>query len=144
MTRKTTTKTEPELEMVRRIAPWGAPALVVAFLAAWALGGLGAGWSAAIGIAVVTLNLVAHGLSMAWAGRVSLTAVYAVGLGGFVVRMAVIVGVMFALNGFDWFSPVAFGLAVVPATIALLAYEMKLMSSGVGRELWLPKESATR
>jgi len=139
-----TRQPEPELQLVRRIAPWGAPATVAAFGVGFALGGAGPAWSAAIGTAVVTLNLVVHGLSMARAARISLVAVYAAGLGGFVVRMAVIVGLMFALNGLAWFSPLAFGLAVVPATIALLVVEMKLMASGVGRELWLPGESATR
>ena len=139
-----TPRTEPELQLVRRVAPWGLPAAAVAFAAGWAVAGLDAGWSAAIGIAVVTLNLVAHGVSMARAARISLIAIYAVGLGGFVVRMGVIVAAMFVLNGFAFFSPLAFGLAVLPATIALLAYEMKLMASGLGRELWLPQESATR
>ncbi|MCA1727619.1 MAG: hypothetical protein LC722_08230 [Actinobacteria bacterium] len=139
-----TSPTEPEMQFVRRIAPWGAPTAAVAFLFGWALGGIGAGWSAGIGVAVVTLNLIAHGLSMAWAGRTSLTAIYAVGLGGFVVRLGVIVAIMFALKQFAFFSPVAFGLAVVPATIALLVWELKLTASGVGRELVLPTESATR
>jgi hypothetical protein len=139
-----TRRREPELELVRRVAPWGAPAAVLAFAAGGLIGGWGAGWSAAIGIAVVTLNLVAHGLSMAWAGRTSLTAVYAVGLGGFLVRMAVIVALLFALDRFAFFSPLAFGLAVFPATIVMLAAEMKLMAAGSGRELWLPKESTTR
>ncbi len=139
-----TRQPEPELQLVRTIAPWGAPATAVAFGLGYVLGGAGAAWSAAIGTAVVTLNLVAHGLSMARAARISLVAVYAAGLGGFVVRMAVIVGLMFALNQLAWFSPLAFGLAVVPATMTLLVFEMKLMASGVGRELWLPPESATR
>jgi len=144
MTRPPEPEPEPELQLVRKIAPWGLPATAVAFAVGFLFGGAGAAWSAAIGTAVVTLNLVAHGLSMARAARVSLVAVYAVGLGGFVLRMAVIVALMFGLNAFGWFSPLAFGLAVVPATIALLTYEMKLMASGVGRELWLPRESATR
>jgi hypothetical protein len=50
----------------------------------------------------------------------------------------VIVAIMFALNGLDWFSPLAFGLAVVPATILLLAYEMRLIAGGLGQELQIP------
>ncbi len=139
MTRTTEPQTTaPELELIRRVAPLGVPAAAVAFLAGALIHGANAGWSAAIGVSIVTLNLVAHGLSMAWAARTSLTAVYAVGLGGFVVRLGAIVAIMFGLNRLAWFSPLAFGLAVVPTTILSLVYEMKLIASGVGRELQLP------
>jgi len=64
-------------------------------------------------------------------------ALAAVGMAGWVVRLALIVGLMFFLNGFHWFSPLAFGLAVVPATLLLLAYEMKVLAQGRGHELVL-------
>jgi hypothetical protein len=132
-----TERPEPEREMVRRAVPYGPPAAALALLIGALAGGWNVGWSAAIGIAIVTLNFVANGLSLAWAARVSLTALSAVALGGFVVRMAVILAVMFWLNRFAFFSPVAFGLAVVPATILLLVYEMKLLAGGLGRDLVL-------
>lgn len=137
-----TNSTEPEREMVRRIAPFGVPAAALALLLGTVLAGWGAGWSAAAGIAVVTLNLVASGLSMARAARISLTAVYGVAMVGFVVRLAVIVGIMAALNQVESFSPLAFGLAVVPATLLLLAFEMKLVAGGLGKELQIPPPPA--
>jgi hypothetical protein len=65
-------------------------------------------------------------------------------MAGFVVRMAVIVGIMAGLNQLSFFSPLAFGLAVVPATITLLVFEMKLLAGGLGQELQVasPRESA--
>lgn len=131
--------------MVRRALPFGPPAIVSALLAGAAAGGWNVGWSAAIGVAVVYVNFIVHGLSLARAARISLTALSAVAMGGFVVRLGVIVALMFALNAFRWFSPLAFGLAVVPATLLLLAYELKLMASGVTGELQIPPpESAAR
>ena len=65
-------------------------------------------------------------------------------MGGFVVRMALIVALMFLLNAFGWFSPVAFALAVVPATVVLLAFEMKLVAGGLGTELQLPARQLDR
>jgi len=131
-------RAEPEREMVRRVAPYGPPAIVLALF----VGGLAAGWnvglSAAIGVAIVMANFVVNGLSLARAARVSLTALSAVAMGGFVVRLGVIVAIMFLLDRFAFFSPLAFGLAVLPATILLLGFEMKLMAGGVGRELILP------
>ena len=103
---------EPEREMVRRVAPYGPPAILLAFVAGGFWAGWSVGWSAAIGVAIVAIN--------------------------FVVRLGVIVAIMFLLNRFSWFSPLAFGLAVVPTTILLLGFEMKLMAGGVGRDLVLP------
>jgi len=130
--------TEPELELVRRATPFGLPAAVLALVAGAAAGGWGTGWSAAIGIGVVTLNFAASGVSMARAATISLMALAAVGMVGWVVRLSLIVGLMFLLNGFGWFSPIAFGLAVVPATMLLIGYEMKLVAAGVGQQLVLP------
>jgi hypothetical protein len=127
---------EPERELVRRAAPFALPAAGLALLAGAAAGGWNVGWSAALGVAVVALNFVAAGLSLARAARISLTAIAAVVMGGFVVRMAAIVALMFLLDRFtSWFSPLAFGLAVVPATMLLLSYELRLLAAGVGREL---------
>jgi len=127
---------EPEREMIRRASPFAAPAFGLALLAGAALGGWDAGWSAAIGIGVVLANFLAHGLSLAWASRISPTMIFAVGVGGFGVRMAAIVAVMLGLDRLAWFSPLAFGAAIVPGTIALLAFEMKLLSGRMQADLW--------
>lgn len=134
----TTSAVEPERELVRRIAPFGLPAAILALVAGSLAGGWGVGWSATIGIAVVTVNFVANGLSLSRAARISLQALMAVALIGFVVRLGLILAFMFLLNHFAWFSPLAFGLAVVPATVMLLGFEMKLLSGGLGTELQIP------
>jgi len=131
-------KAEPEREMVRRVAPYGPPAILLALLIGGFAAGWNVGWSAAIGVAIVMANFVVNGLSLARAARISLTALSAVAMGGFVARLGVIVAIMFLLDQFAFFSPLAFGLAVLPATILLLGFEMKLMAGGVGRELNLP------
>src|ERR687885_461746 len=76
---------DPEREMVRRALPLGPPAIALALGIGWMAAGPGVGWSAALGIAVVWLNFIANGLSLARAARISLVTVFAVGLGGFVV-----------------------------------------------------------
>ena len=117
-------------------------ALPAAYLAGLALSGPGAAASAAIGVAVVFLNFAAHGLSLAWASTVSISVVHAVALIGPVVRIAVIVVLMFALNTLEWFSPLAFGLAAVPGTLLLLAYEARLTIRGLGSSLQIPADPA--
>jgi len=134
------TVTDPERVMVRRALPFGPPAIALAFGVGAVVGGWAAGWSAAIGATVVLLNFAGNGLSLAWAAKVSLTAYAAVVMGGFIVRLGIIVAIMAILNRFAFFSPLAFGLAVVPATILLLAFEIKMVAGPLGRELVLPKE----
>lgn len=127
---------EPEREILRRVLPFAVPSVALALLVGSAVNGWGVGWSAAIGVSVVVLNLVAHGLSVGWAARISPTMLFAVGLGGFVARLATILVVLILLNGLPWFSAVAFAAAVVPATIVLLIYEARLVSGRMQATLW--------
>jgi hypothetical protein len=126
----------PERELIRRIAPWSLPAAIVAFALGTWIGGTDAGWSATIAIAVVFANFVAHGWSLALAATISPTVLYAVGLGGFVVRLGIIVVVIALLDQTAWFSVAAFIAALVPTTIALLVVEMKLLSGRMQADLW--------
>jgi ATP synthase I chain len=136
---------EPERAIVRRVVPYGVAAALLALLVGSLAVDWGTGWSAAIGVLVVVTNTVANALMLSRAARISLTAYSAAVMGGFVVRLAVIVAIMFALNQLSWFSPLAFGLAVVPATLLLLAYEMRLVATGLGQELQIssPASSST-
>jgi hypothetical protein len=136
-----TTGPDPERELVRRAAPWA----VLAIALGLAIGTVARGWqvgaSAALGLLVVFLNFAVNGVALSRAARVSLTAYSAVVAGGLVVRLAAIVAAMIALSHLAWFSKVAFGLAVVPGTVALLALELRLYAQGVGRELVLPAKA---
>jgi hypothetical protein len=128
--------------MIRRAVVPGAIGVPVAFTIGSAVSGPSAGLSAAIGVVVVLANFAAHGWSLAWASRISIALVQAVALGGFVVRMGVILGVLFALDALAWFSPLAFGLAVVPGTLALLVFETRLAIRGMGAQLEIPADVA--
>ena len=129
-------RAEPERELVRRVSPFAVPALVLAFAVGALIGGADAGWSAAIAIASVYVNFVANAWSLAWAASVSTTLVSIVALGGYVVRLIVYTIALVLLNQLSWFSPVAFVLALVPAVIALLVYEAKLLSGRMQADLW--------
>jgi hypothetical protein len=135
---------EPERELIRRTLPFVIPAAVIAFLIGIAASSLGAGWSAALGIVIVAANFVASGLSIAWAARISPVALYAVGLGGFVIRLMVFVLILLALTRFGWFSAAAFTAAFVPATLGLLVFEMRFIASPkVQSDLWYFREQGS-
>ena len=122
--------------MIRRISPFALPVAIGAFALGTLIDGTDAGLSAAIAIAVVYLNFVAHASSLALAASISPTVLYAVGLGGFLVRLGVIVAVIALLQQTDWFSIVAFIAALIPSTVALLVVEMKLLSGRMQADLW--------
>ncbi len=126
----------PERELIRRIAPFTPVVMVAAFAVGAFFGGTDAGWSAAIAIAVVSANFVAHASSLSWAAAISPVALAAVGLGGFVIRLAAIVVIIALLNQLAWFSVVAFIAALVPATVVLLFVEMKMLSGRMQADLW--------
>ncbi len=129
--------TEPEKLVLRRVLPFAPVAIVVALILGTFFGDASDGWSAALGVVVVAVNLVAFAVSLSWASRISPEAIYVVGLGGFVMRLLVFVVLLVVLEGMTWFSPVAFVAAFVPATIALLAVELKILSSRrVQADLW--------
>ena len=132
----TTLMVEPERELARKVLRYVPLTLAVAFSLGMLVGGAGAGSSAAIGVAVVTANSAASALSIAWAAGVSTAVVFAVAMGGFFLRMTVIVIVLVGLNRLSWFSPMSFALSVVPVTIVLLAYETRTLSGRMQVDLW--------
>lgn len=128
---------EPEKETIRRVLPYVLPAAALALGVGRLMSGWPAGWSAAIGVGVVAGNMVAHGLSLAWAARISPAIMFAVGLGGFFVRLVVIVLMLVLLRTVPWFSAVAFAASVVPATLVLLVAEARILSGRMQADLWM-------
>jgi hypothetical protein len=139
---RTAEPARPERIMVRRAMVAGLVGAPVATAVAYLAGGGGAAASALIAVAVVVVNFAAHGLSLAWAAGVSITAVHAVALGGVVGRLGVIVALMVLLDRTAFFSPLAFGLTAVIGTLALLVYEARLVQRGLGGELQIPPDPA--
>jgi hypothetical protein len=60
-----------------------------------------------------------------------------VGLGGFVVRLAVIIATVAVLRELPWFSVTAFAASIVPGTLALLAFEAKHLGGRMQADLWM-------
>jgi len=135
------TSVEPEHLAIRRVLPLAPVAFVVAFVAGGVLGGSAAAWSAAIAVVIVTANFVANALSVAWAAHISPTILYAVAMGGFVVRLFVFTIALVLLNTLAWFSPVAFALTLVPATLGLLVVEARTLSGRVQADMWSFQET---
>lgn len=133
---------EPERMLLRRVLPFVAPAVLLAFVIGAVIGGPGVGASAAIGVAIVAANLTSNALATAWAAGISPVMLYGVALGGFFIRMVVLVVVLLILDPMSWFSATAFALAVIPTTIALLIFEAKALTGrAVQADLWYFRET---
>ena len=127
---------EPEREAIRRVLPLAPIALIVATVVAGLIGGTDAAWSAAIAVVIVFLNFVAAAVSVAWAARISPTILFAVALGGFVVRLMIYTIALVLLNTLEWFSPLAFALTLVPVTVGLLVIEARALSGRLQADMW--------
>ena len=132
---ETVTAAEPERELIRKLMPFAVAAVPVTFLLG-SIVGWRVGASAAIGAAIVAVYFVATAVSLAWAAKISPVIVFAVGLGGFVLRLIIFASLLVILRGFEWFSIKAFIAAFVPWTAALLIAEMKLLAGRMQAELW--------
>jgi hypothetical protein len=142
MTGNAAETTRPEHVMVRKGTVVGLVAAPVSFGFGVAAGGPDAGWSALLGTVVVVANFALHGMSLAWAAGISIPVLHVVALGGFALRMGIIVVVLVLLDRTAFFSPAAFGLAAVATLVALLGIEARLLTRGVGGALQVPPEPA--
>jgi hypothetical protein len=103
-----------------------APAVV---LVAGLLRGVDGAASAALGLAVVVVNFLVAAVSLEWGARRGGNALFAVALGGFLLRMVSIVVVLFAAEAlFGWADVVVLGLTLVFTHLGLLFWELRSVS----------------
>jgi hypothetical protein len=103
-----------------------APVIV---LVAGLLRGVDGAASAALGLAVVVVNFLVAAVSLEWGARRGGNALFAVALGGFLLRMVLIVVVLFAAEAlFGWADVVVLGLTLVFTHLGLLFWELRSVS----------------
>ena len=94
--------------------------------------GLVSGWdgtaSAAIAFGIVCLNFTLAALSVGWAAKISPEMVGGVALGGYVVRLGLILGALVLLRHMSWIVLPWLGFTLVGAHLALLFWEMRYVS----------------
>jgi membrane-bound ClpP family serine protease len=118
---------ELAFDMLKR-GVWFAPAILVLATLIW--GAQGAS-SAAVAIALVAVNLLLAALALSWAAKVSLTAIMAVSLGGFAVRMGLVCAVLFAVRDAAWVNMTALGITVIVTHLGLLFWELRYVSASL-------------
>ncbi|WP_420438731.1 ATP synthase subunit I [Candidatus Poriferisodalis sp.] len=111
-------------DMARR-SLWVFPAWIVVSGFVWGMGGA---LSSALGYALVIGNLAAAAALMAWGARTSPAALMGVTLGGFVVRLAVLAGIVLLAGQLSFFAPVPIAITILASHLGLLVWEIRYVS----------------
>ena len=115
---------EVALDIIRR-GLMVSPIIVIA-------AGLIQGWdgaaSAAIAIGIVIVNFLAAAAIMDRAAKSGPTALGAAALGGYIVRLGVILGALLLLRHVSWIDMPTLGIVLVGTHIGLLTWEAKHVS----------------
>jgi hypothetical protein len=114
-------------DMLKR-GVWFAPAVLLLATMVWGTEGAS---SAAVAIALVVVNLLLAAFALSWAAKVSLTAIMAVSLGGFAVRMGLVTAVLFAVRDATWIDMTALGITVLVTHLGLLFWELRYVSASL-------------
>ena len=118
---------ELAFDMLKR-GVWMAPLVLLLAAMVWGVEGAA---SALLAIALVSVNLVLAALALSWAAKVSLTAIMAVSLGGFAVRMGLVTAVLFAVRDASWVHMTALGITVLVTHLGLLFWELRYVSASL-------------
>jgi hypothetical protein len=118
---------ELAFDMLKR-GVWFAPAILLVSTMIWGTEGAA---SAAVAIAVVTVNLLLAAIALSWAAKISLTAIMAVALGGFAVRMGLVTAVLFSVRDASWINMMALAITVLVTHLGLLFWELRYVSASL-------------
>ena len=121
----------PETQIAFDMCRRAAKVIPVVIVVAGMIWGTDGAWSAAYGVAIVLVNLVASALALARAARISPTAIMAAALGGFLVRMTVVGVAVYLVKDADWVNLVALGITVLVTHLGLLFWELRYVSASL-------------
>ncbi|MGZ4678399.1 MAG: hypothetical protein ACXVJ7_07855 [Acidimicrobiia bacterium] len=121
-------RTSHEGLIARHLARHALLVAPVVVLLAGLVRGIDGGISGAIGLVLVAANFLAAAAILAWAATRGAGALYAAILGGFLLRLAVLVGIVLALEPVAFIDVPVLVLTVGIAHFALLAWETRYVS----------------
>jgi hypothetical protein len=117
-----------EGRIARHIARHAALVAPAVILAAGVLRGVDGAISAAIGLVLVAANFVAAAAILSWAATRGVGAIYGAIFGGFVLRLAVLTAVVFALEPVPFIDIPVLVLTIAVTHVALLFWETRYVS----------------
>jgi hypothetical protein len=130
-----------EKELAFHMAKRALPIAPLIILVAGLLRGSNGAWSAALAIVIVVVNLLVAAAMLAWAARISANMLMAVALGGFLVRMLVITGVVWAVQDAPWVDLKTLAVTILVTQLGLLAWECHYVATSLSFPTTQPKET---
>lgn len=131
-----------ERELVGDMLRRGLPIVPAAILLAALVWGTDGALSAAYGLGIVALNLLASAAMLGWAARVSPAALMVTALGGFLVRMALVFALLFVVRDQPWVEFVPLGVTVLVSHLGLLFWETRYVSASLAFPGLKPRKGA--
>lgn len=132
LTLATRSLAEPvEVEISNDIVKRGAlaaPLLVGLAFLIWGLDGL---WSSLFAVGLVLVNFAISARLIAFTAPISLSLMMGAVLGGFVIRLGLIMGAVLLVRDAAWISLPALGATIIVTHLGLLAWELKYVSASL-------------
>ena len=130
-----------ERELAFHMAKRAVPIAPVIILVAGLLRGADGAWSALLAIVIVVVNLLVAAAMLTWAARISASMLMAVALGGFLLRMLVITGVVWAVQDEPWIDLKTLAVTILVTQLGLLAWECHYVATSLTFPTTQPKET---
>jgi hypothetical protein len=118
----------PELDIARDMAKralFVAPALLLVCGLIWGVDGA---LSSAYGLAIVVVNFLLAAALLTWAARISPTMLMAATLGGFLLRMVLVVAAVMAVHHSSWAVMAPLLGTILVTHVGLLVWETRYVS----------------
>ena len=125
----TKSKDQPERRMAARALVPGAVIAAGAFVIGFLVGGWVSAVSAFLGVALISVTFALYVLALGWARRTSPGAWAGVTLFGWLMRVGVVIGCLFAVDALKG-DVAAFGISAIAAALAVAVYEAWYVLSG--------------
>lgn len=121
----------PEPMLVRdmfRRGIWAVPVLVLVFGLIWGVPGA---ISTAFGIAIVSVNFALAAALMSWSARISVAAMGAAAMFGFLIRLGLIFAAVLLVKDAWWVDLIPLCITLIVTHLGLLFWEMRYVSASL-------------
>ena len=119
----------PEVEIARDMVRRALPVAPVFIIVSGLIWGLGGAASSAYGFALVLINFSLAAALLAGAARISHTMLMAASLGGFFLRMGVILGAVLLVQNTSWVVMAPLLITLLVTHLGLLLWETRYISA---------------
>jgi hypothetical protein len=132
LTLATRSLSEPvEVAISNDIVKRGALAAPVLVGLAWLIWGVDGLWSSLLAVGLVLVNFAISARLIAFTAPISLSLMMGAVLGGFVIRLGLIMGAVLLVRDAAWISLPALGATIIVTHLGLLAWELKYVSASL-------------